>query len=629
MVKQRIGSNWQRFFSETYLQRARSYVQTGRVSRLEQKGAGWEAIVAGSATYRVFVPAEGSAPFDKGATCTCPWFAKGHLCKHIAAACYAIEVESSAEAADRQPEGEGAVLQTDGRQDSTEGSQARHGGVTNAPSVADQISELVAQAPEADVRAFLVQVLHADERLAYRFRSQLGALDDKAAQRELRHELSAIKKAYTYRGWIDYRSALPFSRGYLDAAERTLQPFVERRDADGVFALTSVLVTSLRTVHIDDSDGFFSDAMALVRWAWGASLDALADDPGKRVRAAKDLCFLSRKVSNAKSEGDMDWFLIDSIDEFAAERLAGDAACADLVVALADRRIEQAQRAHREALAKAKRRQEASPNYYGGSSAYVPVDYETPRWVAYRVRAMYTAGATVAETMAFARPFRSSYEVLEALADILMAAGDAPGAIRLFEDACRDEGEGVSSRRFALRLRELYREHDEIEKLRLLLEDLLADARANDSTPSAPQLLSELCAITPADAWPQTRDAVLERMASAEARCDCLADEGLVGRLIDELEQGTLRFRSPASYEDLLLAERPDLLVAWYAKDARQSMVNYAAGRKAYQTAARKLRHLASLPGGEGPAREIAEEWKRTYPRRAAMLEELARAGFA
>lgn len=619
MAEQRIASGWEQLFSEAYLQRARSYVRSGRVTRLEQKDSGWEAVVNGSSTYRVFVPAEGSAPFDKGATCTCPWFAKGHLCKHIAAVCYEVEAGAADGESERKPEGEGTALQT------TE----KHEAVTDAPSFAEQVNDLVNQASDADVRAFLTQVLLADERLVYRFRSQFGALDAKAAQRDLRHELSAIKKAYTYRGWIDYRAAFSFSGEYLDAAERTLRPFAERGDADGVFTLTSVLVTSLRTVHIDDSDGFFSDAVAVIRWAWDACLDALENDPKKRAVAAKNLCALSRKVSDAKREGDIDWFLIDSIDEYAAKRLTGDAACADVVVDLADRRIEQAQRAYRKELAEAERRNALPCSGSGEFSTYVPFDYETPRWASYRVRAMYAAGASVQETMAFAEPFRSSYEVLDALAGVLTEAGDVSGAIRLFEDAWRDEAGQSASRRFALRLRELYRKHGETDKLRPLLEGLLADAHSNDSNPSAPQLLDELHAVAPADAWPQVRDAALERMTSGEARCDCLAAEGLVEHLVDELMHGEVRFRSPASYEGLLVVDHPELLVAWYAEDARKSMGSYAAGRKAYRAAAEKLHHLASLPGGAEPALELADEWKRMYPRRPAMFEELARAGFA
>lgn len=230
-----IASGWERFFSEAYLQRARSYVRSGCVARLEEKDSGWDAVVNGSSTYRVFVPAEGSAPFDKGATCTCPWFAKGHLCKHIAAVCYEVEAEAAGGAFGQKPKGERVASQASEKRETA-----------SAPSFAEQVNDLVNQASDADVRAFLTQVLLADERLVYRFRSQFGALDAKAAQRDLRHDLSAIKKAHTHRGWIDYRAAFSFSGEYLDAAERTLRPFAERGDADGVFALTSVFVTSLR-----------------------------------------------------------------------------------------------------------------------------------------------------------------------------------------------------------------------------------------------------------------------------------------------------------------------------------------------------------------------------------------------
>lgn len=526
----------------------------------------------------MFVPAAGNGSFAEHATCTCPWFAKGRLCKHIAAVCYAIEAEAAGGTSARSPTGEVGIAPDDARRESQR---------------------------EAKVR------------------------DVKAAQRDLRHELSAIKKAYTYRGWIDYRSALSFADEYLGAAEQAIQPFARRGDTDNVLALTGVLITSLRTVHIDDSDGFFYDAMGLCRQTWDAVLDALASDPAKRADIARRLCALSHKVSGAKREEDIDWFLIDAVDEYVAERFAGDAACAATVVELADRRIEQARLAHRQELATVARGNGMLIGGAGDSFTYAPVDYTTPRWAAHRVRAMYTAGASVQETMAYGEPFRASYDVLDALAGVLADAGDAAGAMRMFEEALQSAGRAPTARRFSLRLRELYREYGETEKLRDLLGELLADAGSTDSNPSAPQLLDELHAITPEQSWSQVRDAALERMSSGDARCDCLAAEGLVDRLASELAQGGVRYRSPASYESLLIADHADMLVAWFADDARRAMGGYASGRKAYRKAVEKLRHLASLPGGATLAREIADEWKRQYSRRPAMLEELAHAGFA
>lgn len=629
MAKQHMASDWEQCFSATYLQRARAYVRAGRVERLDKTGTGWEAIVSGSSVYRVFVPAAGNGSFAEHATCTCPWFAKGHLCKHIAAVCYAIEAEAAGGTSARSPTGEVGIASDNARREAEGQAKARDEGALKSSTLGQQANDMLAHVSDADVRAFLAQALREDERLAYRFRSQFMQRDVKAAQRDLRHELSAIKKAYTYRGWIDYRSALSFADEYLGAAEQAIQPFARRGDTDNVLALTGVLIASLRTVHIDDSDGFFYDAMGLCRQTWDAVLDALASDPAKRADIARCLCALSYKVSDAKREEDIDWFLIDAVDEYVAERFAGDAACAATVVELADRRIEQARLAHRQELATVARGNGMLIGGAGDSFTYAPVDYTTPRWAAHRVRAMYTAGASVQETMAYGEPFRASYDVLDALAGVLADAGDAAGAMRMFEEALQSAGRAPTARRFSLRLRELYREYGETEKLRDLLGKLLADAGSTDSNPSAPQLLDELHAITPEQSWSQVRDAALERMSSGDARCDCLAAEGLVDRLASELAQGGVRYRSPASYESLLIADHADMLVAWFADDARRAMGGYASGRKAYRKAVEKLRHLASLPGGATLAREIADEWKRQYSRRPAMLEELAHAGFA
>lgn len=90
-MAQALDPNWQSQIPARSLERGLVYANADKVDHVDRVAHGWEATVYGSAPYRVFVPDADYGTVGERATCTCPWFEGGNMCKHIAAVCFTLE----------------------------------------------------------------------------------------------------------------------------------------------------------------------------------------------------------------------------------------------------------------------------------------------------------------------------------------------------------------------------------------------------------------------------------------------------------------------------------------------------------------------------------------------------------
>ena len=86
--------DWMAYVSTRSLERGCDYFESGCVRAVEHRADGWHATVSGGSDYAVFVPASLD---PREAQCTCPHYADGNICKHIAAALIAIERRRNAD----------------------------------------------------------------------------------------------------------------------------------------------------------------------------------------------------------------------------------------------------------------------------------------------------------------------------------------------------------------------------------------------------------------------------------------------------------------------------------------------------------------------------------------------------
>ncbi len=605
-MAKRLADDWREKLSRKALERGVRYMGAGQVTLLEEVPKGWEATVRGSTPYRVFVPDADHGSLDS-ATCTCPWFMQGHLCKHIAAACYAIE-GSGSEATAR------AVSEANSDRVSTRGS-------------VKPLADVVRDAPDQLIRDFLLEALNADDHLAFAFRARAGAVDAQAAIRSLKLGLQGVIRAHSHRGYIDYHAAWDFQNEYLDVAESTLRTADGSGDARLVFDLVNAVVEILSTVRVDDSNGFVSDAVMLCHEYWGRSLDAMDEEAA--AQGIGELVTLATRLNAAKRGGDYDWFIADAIDRFLVEHFADDPHQAHEIIELADRRIDQIRRDLERRKKEEERRDSLHAYGYPArvSGARVFHDPDTPRWVTARLRAMRAQGDDLADIMACARPYAHESSVLLALATYLGEDGRKADMYALLEESIGCDNVSQTTRRNVMvRLRELYRVSGENDKLRDIIAKLIAESRGYERDPSPLTLLNEYRACYAADSWPTARNGLLERIESSEVRCDVLAAEGLSNRLLEELGTKYCQ-RDISSYEELLARDHSDVVIAWY-RDRAENQMNIATGRRDYQKCVSMLSHLVELPGGSVAAQKVAANWRKRFPRRSALMDELERAGF-
>ena len=129
----------------------------------------------------------------------------------------------------------------------------------------------------------------------------------------------------------------------------------------------------------------------------------------------------------------------------------------------------------------------------------------------------------------------------------------------------------------------------------------------------------------PAD-WPALREELLTWKSLRSVANRLLEAEGLHGRLLDRLiEEGSMYEMD--QFEKTLRPLYPEKLLAFYLSCLREEMAQ-ASKRSAYAGVIRRLKGLRKYPKGEAEARRLAGEWRKAYPRRRAMLDELRIAGY-
>ena len=112
-----------------------------------------------------------------------------------------------------------------------------------------------------------------------------------------------------------------------------MRPFYSSKDAAALIDLAVPRLVQLQRICIDDSDGFFSDALDDVV----AHLDrafALGDSTQRR-RLFETLSAFAED-NPGKDRGDVYWFEQEAVEEFVVDRFSQDPEFAPRMVGLAD-----------------------------------------------------------------------------------------------------------------------------------------------------------------------------------------------------------------------------------------------------------------------------------------------------
>ena len=129
-----------------------------------------------------------------------------------------------------------------------------------------------------------------------------------------------------------------------------------------------------------------------------------------------------------------------------------------------------------------------------------------------------------------------------------------------------------------------------------------------------------------ADEWQELLPSLLQAKTMESRRHELMAEEGMYRELLSELETEAGLF-GLKKYEKILKPHFPEEIRDVFFAYLDQEM--YRAGqRSVYESLANQLKHMKTYPNGKEMAEQMANEWKRLYKRRSAMIEELKNAGF-
>ena len=564
------GTAWRQQFLSGDLGRGDDFYYMGQLRGLAHQSDGWRAKAFGTMVYDTFVPDDPADPH--GMSCTCPRFANGYLCKHLAATCMAIEDEELIGAC-----------------------RAGGAGKTDAANEdPPDLEQLVAAASDEGVRSFLLQALRHDELLATEFVQRFGKVDARVARERLALQIEKVAWECSDRGFIDWNSSLVFERRYHEVVYASIDPLVERGEYAAALELSVQVLRSLERIAIDDSNGFFSGAIDDVKRMWETWI-ASGGEAFERQLFSAIGTYLDDEPDDDETY-DIYLYAANMAREVLFAHYADLPEYAADFVAMADERIEDART-------------------YGGNPA---------RWVIVRLRALRASGMGAEELLKEAGPFAEEESVCQFLVDWALERGDAELAVALLEgckEASRKRADGTYSLAVSRQLAILYEGRD-VGAMRGELRYLLQHVTCYGAADRPEDLWARLRESYDADEWAVRRDALLAELPDV-VHLDCLAAEGLYDRLMLEAEKGGAS--AVRAYESELVPHYPDRVLKVYLDELVAHGANPGSSRKAYRYLAQELRHVKSLPGGEAPVRRFVAQMRQRFPRRPALLDELSR----
>lgn len=471
-----------------------------------------------------------------------------------------------------------------------------------------------AAAGEQGMSAFLREVFDKDPELKLRFITRFFNPGTSPAQDALWGELNGIVLGHTDGSFlIEWDESLEFEADYVDAISAHLDPVIQRGDADAAFSLLEVVVDHFGGLDVDESWSF-SDSVALTCREYWSLAFALLQPEQVPARFAY-LLSLPDELGKAEPERVHGKTMESDIEEFLVEEFADSPDYSHLVRDLAQANVASCE----QWAAQERARNNGSSGFDWPGSP----ERQAARWTCVLLRAMRAAGEPVGEMMACAAPHIEDLNVALMVAGFLEEEGDAERVCTVLEKARGASDRPVLARREAdSRLVRLFGELGRKDDERALLRELLITGDADASTD---ELLRAYRGCWSPEQWPAARDELLAEMEPGIRLYDCLAEEGLVEELMAMVRrEGQFCLDR---YEGFLVdAGQVDFVVECWCERGR-AYLSTGTNREDYASGAYKLSRAARLPGGEGPARKVANEIRRENPRKSALKDELYRYG--
>lgn len=383
------------------------------------------------------------------------------------------------------------------------------------------------------------------------------------------------RRASDRHGFIDYYHASDYTEELCSYLDEAIAPLLENRLVMDAFDLIGMVFAEALSQEIDDSDGGLSFVVSSCQEYWEDLI------PSPEADQAKMLDWFQSQIRRFSGDIGEDFLWPVVFEHFTDPKLLPK------ILTMLDNRINSAN------------------------------EYSLEQLVSQRIGLMKQIGASSQEVDAYRKRFWEKPFIRKQELDRLEAEKHWKEALEVLRE-CEEldaEDRYLLSEYSVRRIRILKQSGPEWAWVGALKRHVFGFPQ-RDMT-----YVSDLKQAVPADQWPELLRQLFQNENTKSLRRELQLSEGMLEQMMAELEASRHPYELQKYEKDLrkVFPERVrDLLLKQLDNQMRQ-----ASTRSAYARTAQELKRLYGYPDGREKAAELAKTWRRDFPRRSAMLEEL------
>lgn len=535
---------WENNFSKTVLNRGYNYYLDGYVEDINITTKKIKAIVYGSHHYRVEIALNGDCVEDM--SCDCPYAQDGFNCKHMAAVLFEWERRVS------------------------------------HPEIGH--SEILDDASDDDIRAFLLQLFNENPELVERFKQFTSKENSMDA---MRSELFAIIKHHQYSyNYIDTDSTVPFCEDYEKCLFKWVDLLKQKNEYFNAIRFLIEAHDILGSLDIDVDEGQPYDLSYSMNEAFSDILPYM--DISERKGVFELIRHHFYKMENAS-------FKVDLVDTLIC-RFIGDEYVESQLNFI-----------------------EEQYDYLGKYPSIFDREYMLNLFANDYLELLEKNNASKKEIEVIYKKYWKCYSVRMNCVQACINNKEFDQALKYLDKCIKLDYKDQSLLKRDIEMKKaIYQKQGNKEGYREMMKVIVLDFRD-----ASIEEYIELKNLYTSEEWVKERDSIIKQINSDWLLCDIYAHENLHKQLLDSI----IRSNNKSllyQYTDLLKDEYPKQLLHMY-RVAVEKEAEYARSRSCYRQLVRDLRHMKRIDGGEKAVDEIIKKWKVQYKNRSAMMDELSK----
>ena len=390
---------------------------------------------------------------------------------------------------------------------------------------------------------------------------------------------------------MDYRNAMDYTDALSAVLHENVPQLIRRKYLKEAFEITNYVFHEIGNRDMDDSDGSSIYVADSCYEYWKKILEAGDKELEKYI-----ICWF---------QDHQEGYVIDHMQESIETFLVNEFHDEDL--------IKEKIREIDEQMAELDRKMDKKSWKYR---------HQYPSCILTRIGLMERLGCRQEEIRDYKERYRQFPEIREIMIREALEAGEYKEAEREIKESREIDSQSLRLvERYTSLLMDIYKKMDRPNEYKTELIRHIFEC--GESSLENLLKLKEICT---EQEWNRFREKILVSERLRGIRCALLEHEKMYELLIQEVQaNGSIYLLD--KYEKVLKKRFPDEVRKMYTGYVRKQAES-ASHRKAYKELMKYLKKLRRYPGGKEVAEQIAVEWKNTYKRRSAMLDELRKAGF-